>query len=716
MRDIHEVIDAIKEYNPLVDCDLIERAYLFAKEAHGSQVRLTGEPYIIHPLEIALILAQLHMDTTTVVAGLLHDVIEDTKYNFNDIKEAFGLNIARLVEAVTKIAKLEYSSLEDQQSESFRKMLVAMAQDIRVILIKLADRLHNMRTLYAMESEKQREKSQEVLDIYAPISHRLGIFMFKMEFEDLALRYLLPDVYTDLANKVTQKRSEREAVIKSLISSLAAKLEAEGINCDITGRPKHFYSIYKKMATGKDFNEIYDLTAIRVIVDNISDCYAVLGWVHELWKPIPGRFKDYIAMPKPNMYQSLHTTVIGPGGSPFEIQIRTFEMHETAELGIAAHWKYKEGSYSNNDILAERLKWLMELKEIEEEVDDSGEFLESVKDDLYTEEVYVFTPKGKVIELPSNSTPIDFAYRIHTDVGHRCSGAKVNNRLVPLNYRLQTGEIVEIITNQNSKGPSRDWLNIAASAAAKSKIKAFYRRADKEENTFKGKEIFEREAKTQKLDISQIVRDKYESFVKNRYNVSSWEDLFSVIGYGGVKSATIINKIKEHFKTDFPAEEDDRTISVTGAPNNKEQSVHFNGDDGLAYKLANCCSPVPGDKVIGYVTRGRGITVHRSDCVNITAVIELERLINASWSDDIMHKKEKYTAELFIRAMDRKNLLSEISSVISNDGINISGFNLRTKDYTVNISVDIVVDSTDQVESVINKISDVQSVIYAYRV
>lgn len=714
MRTIDDIIKSVQSYNPSVDDTMIKQAYSFAEKAHAPQKRLTGEPYITHPLEIAYILAGLQMDTPTIIAGLLHDVIEDTKYTYEDIQENFGAEVAELVEGVTKIARLEYTNKEEQQIETFRKMFVAMAKDIRVIIIKLADRLHNMRTLEAMQPDKQKLKSHEVLDIYAPITHRLGIFQMKMEFEDLALRFLEPEAYVELTKSVAQKRSEREEIIQNLINILKKKLESEGIECEITGRPKNFYSIYKKIKSGRNFEEIYDLTAIRVLVNTVNDCYTVLMWVHELWKPVPRRFKDYIAMPKPNMYQSLHTTVIGPGGSPFEIQIRTKEMHRTAEYGIAAHWKYKEGTKGNDD-LADRLRWLLELQEIEQDAEDASEFIDAVKTGLYSDEVYVFTPKGKVIELPKNSTPIDFAYRIHSDIGNKCVGARVNNKMVPLTYKLNMGDRVEIITNPNSKGPSRDWLNIVASASARSKIRGFFRKADREENILKGKDSLEKEIKNHHFLFSQIIRKEYADYVFKRFNVASWDDLYSTIGYGGVKANYVIQRIKDNFKNDFPA--DERKPNLVNAPSGKkDRIVHIQGHEDMAVKFAKCCMPVPGDNIIGYITRGKGVTIHRADCINITSSDETERLISAGWVEE-SSIKEKFSAELYIKATDRTRLLSDIVATISNEGINISGNSLKTlKDGSIHISIHIVVTSAKQVDNIISKLQSIPNVITAFRV
>jgi len=781
MADILELLKTIHSYNPAADDGAILAAYEFAKRAHDGQLRLTGEPYITHPVEIANILSELQMDMPTIIAALLHDVIEDTPYTYEDIETSFGTEVADLVEGVTKIARMSSNaSPETSQIDTFRKMFVAMAKDLRVIIIKLADRLHNMRTLDAMSREKQIQKSQETLDIYAPIAHRLGIYKLKMEFEDLALRYLDPSAYRYIANAVAKKRSEREAYLNQIIEAMRTKMASASIACDITGRQKHFYSIYKKMQTGRSFEEIYDLTAIRVLVDSVADCYAALGWVHELWKPIPNRIKDYIAMPKPNMYQSLHTTVLGPGATPVEIQIRTYEMHNTAEYGIAAHYKYKEG-ISSDDELAKRLYWIKQLKEIEEESDNET-FYTDAAEDLYPSTVFTFTPKGRVIDLPVNSTPVDFAYRIHTEIGHKCSGAKVNNRIVPLNYRLVTGDIVEILTNPNSKGPSRDWLSFVASVSARNKIRSFFRRSDRQENIIKGRNLIEKEARKHDidlaaitkneytefvfsrfsisswdelynnigsgvvsasvvlnrirdfyrddfakeniaegkaamereirlsgLDVAKVIRPEYLDFVRQRFEMNSWDDLFNAIGYGGLSAANVLSRIRENFKDDFPE------AGASRGKHSHERSIVIENFSDLAYKFAQCCTPLPGDEVIGYITRGRGVTIHRSDCVNITNAIEPERLIPVSWADSVAD--ENFAAEIFIKAVDRPKLLADISTLISNEGINISGSSVRTlRDSSVHLSFDVVVASTAQVEKLLNKISQVESVMSAYRV
>ena len=713
---IEDVVKSVLSYNSTADTDLIVRAYEFAREAHKGQVRLSGEEYIIHPLEIALILSELHMDVETIAAGLLHDVIEDTEFTYEDLHEQFGKDIADLVDGVTKIAKLQYKSKEEQQIDSFRKMFVAMADDIRVIMIKLVDRLHNMRTLSAMRPDKQIQKSNETLDIYVPIAHRLGISKIKWEFEDLAFRYLKPDDYYSLVDAVKQKRSEREEYIDKVINILSDKLELENISAEIKGRPKHLYSIYNKMLKGKDFHEIYDLIAIRVLVNSISDCYAVLGYVHTLWKPLPGRIKDYIAMPKPNLYQSLHTAVVGPGGTAFEIQIRTYDMHKVSEFGVAAHWKYKEGK-KGSDELGEKLKFLLDLKEIDDEVDTPVEYVDSVRSNLYIDEVYVYTPKGRIVEVPKGATPIDFAYRIHSDIGHKCVGAKITGKMVPLTYQLKKGDIVEIMTNPSSKGPSRDWLNVVVSSHARNKIKAFFRKAEREENIIKGKEMFEKDIRHNKLATSDIVKSKYLEYIQKRFNANSWEDIYASIGYGGLRGGYVIQRIKENFKKDFD-EVVEKQVNVVAPPKNKNRSnmVIIQGYDDLALKFAKCCQPVMGDKIVGYITKGSGISVHRTDCSNICNCEEKERLIDVTWIDRIVEEKQ-FTGKLLIRAMDRQRLIGDITTLLGNEGVSITKFTSKVDDQGVaNINFDIVIKNIVQLELLIKKIEMLKNIIYVKRI
>lgn len=605
------LVKKIKENCVNINMDMVDKAYNLAFEAHKEQKRDSGEPYIIHPIEVATILAELGMDTSTIVAGLLHDVIEDTEYTYDDIKNLFGEEVANLVSGVTKITKMEYKSKEEQQADNFRKMLLAMADDIRVIIIKLADRLHNMRTLKYRKKEKQKKTAMETLDIYAPLAHRLGISKIKWELEDLSFRYLHEEEYYDLVKQVAEKRTEREIYIKKIIEDMYNKLEEAGIDSDIDGRPKHFFSIYKKMVTkNKSIEQIFDLTAIRVLVNTVKDCYEVLGIVHTIYKPIPGRFKDYIAMPKPNMYQSLHTTVIGPQGKTFEIQIRTFEMHRTAEYGIAAHWKYKEGD--NNGETKEKnfeskLVWLRDMLEFQKETADAQEFIEGFKIDLFTDEIFLFTPKGVVIDLPNGATPIDFAYRIHTDIGNKCVGAKVNGKIVPLDYKLKTGEIVEVLTSNNAKGPNMDWLNIAKSNQAKSKIRSWFKKAKKEENISKGKELFEKELKKQGVHFADIAKgETYEKFVK-RNNINGMDDLYALIGLGAISASSFIWKLKDEnqSKDEKVIEENTNKIiedNISKAQRNKiDQTVGITvkGVDNLMIRFAKCCNPVPGDDIMG---------------------------------------------------------------------------------------------------------------------
>ncbi|HHY05059.1 MAG TPA: bifunctional (p)ppGpp synthetase/guanosine-3',5'-bis(diphosphate) 3'-pyrophosphohydrolase, partial [Thermoanaerobacterales bacterium] len=595
----------ILAYNPSADISLIRKAYEFAKKAHSGQHRVSGELFIFHPLEVAKILADLELDIATIAAGILHDVVEDTQYSIQDITDNFGSEIAILVDGVTKLGKLEYKTKEEQQAENLRKMFLAMAKDIRVILIKLADRLHNMRTLRYLPKEKQREKAIETIEIFAPLAHRLGISKIKWELEDLSLRYLEPDCYYDLVDKVAKKRQEREEHINKMIEILKQKLESSGITSEIYGRPKHFYSIYKKMKTqNKTFDQIYDLTAVRVIVNNIRDCYGSLGVIHTLWKPIPGRFKDYIAMPKPNMYQSLHTTVIDSSGEPLEIQIRTYEMHKTAEYGIAAHWKYKEGNKTEEEF-DKKLSWLRQILDWQRDLKDARDFMETLKIDLFSDEVYVFTPKGDVINLPMGSCPIDFAYRIHTDIGNHCTGAKVNGKMVPLDYKLSNGDIIEVITSSHGNGPSRDWLGIVKSNQAKNKIRQWFKKERREENIARGKESLEKEARRQGYDIYQILKHDFVSNVLKKMNLSSLDDMYSSIGYGGFTSKQILQKILEEYKKNVKQDKSEIDVNkIETKPKQKQKidrGVKLDGIDNILIKFARCCNPVPGDKAFSNI-------------------------------------------------------------------------------------------------------------------
>ena len=698
----------------------IKEAYAFAENAHKSQLRSSGEPYIIHPLEVALILMDLGLDVDTVVAGLLHDVVEDTGVPIEELTKLFGAEVADLVDGVTKLGKIAFKTKEEQQAENLRKMFLAMAKDIRVIIIKLADRLHNLRTLEYVDEEKQREKAYETLEIYAPLAHRLGIFKIKWELEDTSLRYIDPKGYYDLVEKIAIKRREREKYIQEIIETLEKKLDEMNIEAEIEGRPKHFYSIYRKMyMQHKTFEEIYDLLAIRVIVNTVKDCYGVLGVVHTLWKPIPGRFKDYIAVPKPNMYQSLHTTVIDSRGELFEIQIRTWEMHRTAEYGIAAHWKYKEGKKSSSDF-DEKLAWLRQLLEWQSDLKDAREFMESLKIDLFTDEVFVFTPKGDVVDLRKGATPLDFAYAIHSDVGNQCVGAKVNGRIVPLDYVLQTGDIVEILTSSSSSGPSRDWLNIVKTSQAKNKIKQFFKRERREENIEKGKEMLEREARRQGYSLSQLLSKDWPETVWRKYGFNSVEDMYAALGYGGITTNQILFRLIDEYKK---ANKQERAENLTTKKDTKPQKSHTANDKGIKVKgienimvrLSKCCNPVPGDVIIGYITRGRGVSIHRVDCINLKdPLVEPQRFIEVEWVDEY---KASFSSEIQILARDRQMLLADITKAMSDMKVNVTAVNARTtKNKQVVINIMIEINDIEQLRRVIKQIEKIDNVLDAYRV
>jgi GTP pyrophosphokinase len=717
---LENLLFKIEQYNPQADLELIIRAYNFAEAAHQGQVRNSGEKYFIHPFQVAMILADLNMDTATIAAGLLHDVIEDTEYTYEGIKKEFGEEVADLVEGVTKLKKLEYKTKQENQAENLRKMVIAMAKDIRVIIIKLADRLHNMRTLEYMTEKKKKEKALETLEIYAPIAHRLGMSKLKWELEDLSLRYLDPDNYYDLVDKVSKKRREREAYIEEVIKVLYEKLDEVNIKCEISGRPKNFYSIYKKMMyQGKAFEEIYDLTAIRILVDTVKDCYGALGVVHTLWKPLPGRFKDYIAMPKPNMYQSLHTTVIGYKGEIFEVQIRTYEMHKTAEYGIAAHWKYKEG-YSKSSNFDEKLTWLRQLLEWQTDLSDPKDFMDTLKIDFFTDEVFVFTPKGDVINLPEGSTPIDFAYRVHTDVGNKCVGAKVDNRIVPLNYKLQNGNIVEIITNPNSTGPSRDWLNIVKSTQAKNKIKQYFKYKERDANIEKGKEILEKEIKRLGYKPQDVLKEDWLKAVANKMSIVSVEDLYASIGYGNISVNQVINKLKDQHGDIFKPNVMDLIEQKIQKSENKarkksNQGVKLEGVDNIKIKFAKCCNPLPGDDIIGFITKGRGVSIHRTDCPNLKSIMnEKERLINVYWDTE---KSTSYQAEIKVKAQDREGLLADITSKLNDLDAGLLSLNAKkAKDKTVAIRIVLEIKNKDELNELIRKLKKIKNIQEVYRV
>lgn len=690
-----DLIKSIRRYHPSDDISMVEKAYNIAHNAHKEQKRKSGEPYIIHPLCVAIILADLELDKETIVAGILHDVVEDTVMTIAEITDQFGSEVALLVDGVTKLTQLSWSMDKVEiQAENLRKMFLAMAKDIRVILIKLADRLHNMRTLQYMTPEKQREKARETMDIYAPIAHRLGISKIKIELDDLSLKYLEPDVYYDLAEKISLRKEAREAFVKQIVDEVKSHMIDAGIDAKVDGRVKHFFSIYKKMVNqNKTLDQIYDLFAVRIIVETVKDCYAALGVIHELYKPIPGRFKDYIAMPKPNMYQSLHTTLIGSSGQPFEIQIRTFEMHRTAEFGIAAHWKYKESGSGQVAAGSEeaKLSWLRQILEWQKDMSDNKEFLSLLKSDLdlFSDSVYCFTPSGDVKTLPSGSTPIDFAYAIHSAVGNKMVGARVNGKLVNIDYVIENGDRIEIITSQNSKGPSRDWLTLVKSTQAKNKINQWFKTELKEDNILRGKDLIERYCKTKGINLPDINKPEYQEKVMRRYAFRDWESVLASIGHGGLKEGQIINKMVEEREKKRKKEVTDANIldgieeMTSKAPESKKSKsgIVVKGIHDLAVRFSKCCSPVPGDEIVGFVTRGRGVSIHRTDCINILNLPEIERgrLIDAEWQQaEGEDSKERYSTEIKIYANNRIGMFVDISKVFTERQIDITSMNVRT--------------------------------------
>lgn len=717
-----DIVQKVILYNPAADISLLKRAYAFAEEAHRGQTRISGEPYINHPVAVARILAGLELDMETLVAGLLHDTVEDTEVTLEQVEQEFGKEIALLVDGVTKLSRLEYRSKEERQVENLRKMFLAMARDIRVVLIKLADRLHNMRTLEHQPEIKQKEISMETLDIYAPLAHRLGIYHFKWELEDLAFRYSLPSKYYELAEKLKRTRRMREKYINKVNVILKEKLQKMGITAEVHGRPKHLYSIYQKMMRqGKDFHEIYDVMATRVLVDTVRDCYACLGIVHTMWVPIPGRFKDYIAMPKSNMYQSLHTTVIGPQGEPLEIQIRTWDMHRTAEYGIAAHWRYKEDNKKGDKAFDQKLSWLRQILEWQHELKDTKEFMENLKIDLFTDVVFVFTPKGDVIELPAGSVPIDFAYRIHTQVGHRCVGAKVNNRIVPLDYQLKNGDIVEILTSKQSNGPSRDWLNIVKTSQAKTRIRQWFKKEQRNENIAKGKEALEREAKKQGIEFDSIKSDKLVEYGK-KLNLTTPDDVLAAVGDGTISAQSLIYRIRQESaepeKKGYLEEEIQSLVTEAKpvlAKQKPAQGIKVKGIDNVLIRLAHCCNPVPGDPIIGYITRGRGVSIHQTNCRNIQSLMEEEksRLVEVSWEDNF---DSPFQVRLEITGVDRTGLLSDVMAVLTDMKMNASWVNARgRKNHQAIIEMVLQVKSLEQLEYIINRIGKIQDVYQVHR-
>ena len=715
---IDTIIDAVKSYSPKANLDLIRRAYELAKKAHEGQTRVSGEAYIIHPLHVAQILTQLHLDDVTISAALLHDVVEDTIYTNEQMKEMFGDEVAMLIDGVTKLGRLQYKSKEEAQLESYRKMFLAMAKDIRVIMIKLADRLHNMRTLKYMREDKQKRIARETIEIYAPLANRLGISSIKWELEDLCLRYLEPEIYYDLVENVKQKRRERQSFIDTSIKQIQAELEKAHIKADISGRAKHFYSIYKKMKR-EDLSEIYDLSAVRVLVDSVKDCYGVLGVIHAMWKPIPGRFKDYIAMPKSNGYQSLHTTVM-TRGYPLEIQIRTFAMHQVSEYGVAAHWKYKEAGKGAKATGAvdQKMSWLRQMVSLQQELSDPKEYFEALKVDIFSDEVFVFTPKGDVVDLPKGSIPIDFAYRIHTEVGHHCVGAKVNGKLVPLEYKLKNGDIVSVITNKANNGPSRDWLNIVASSETRSKIRSWFKKEKREENIERGLELIKDEAKHLGYAPKSLLKEGRLQQVAEKLNIQSEDDLLAALGYGGLTVRSVMTKLIELYKKDLKeATPPDvskmlselKTPQRNGKRSRSSHGVLVEGESGLLVRLARCCNPIPGDPITGFVTKGRGVSVHRADCPNVMRDTDFSRMIEVSW--DIGLDKD-YTVEIEIVCNDKSGVLAELLAVPSEMKINIRSVNANpnrsNKTSTVVMGLDVK--NATQVAQIMTKMRRLKNV------
>ena len=724
------LIARIRKYHPSTDVSMIEKAYKLAVKAHGDQRRKSGEPYIIHPLWVAIILADLEMDKETIAAGMLHDVVEDTKFTEEDIRREFGDEVALLVDGVTKLGRLSYSSDKlEVQAENLRKMFLAMAKDIRVIIIKLADRLHNMRTLQFMTPAKQKEKAKETMDIYAPIAQRLGISKIKTELDDLALKYSQPEVFYDLVNQINARKTEREEFVEQIVEEVSTHMKNANIKAEVNGRVKHFFSIYKKMVNqDKTVDQIYDLFAVRIIVESVKDCYAALGVIHEMYTPIPGRFKDYIAMPKPNMYQSLHTTLMSSVGQPFEFQIRTEEMHKTAEYGIAAHWKYKESNDGKKSVEAqeeEKLSWLRQILEWQRDMSDNREFLNLIKGDLdlFAEDVYCFTPQGDVKNLPNGSTPIDFAYAIHSAVGNKMVGARVNGKLVNIDYKIQNGDRIEILTSQNSKGPSRDWLNIVKSTQAKNKINQWFKKEFKESNIIRGKDMIATYCRAKSINVANIIQPKYQEIVQKKYGFKDWDSVLAAIGHGGLKEGQVVNRLAEEYGKDHRQAITDEVVleRVAEAAKNKvhiaksKSGIVVKGIDDMAVRFSRCCNPVPGDEIVGFVTRGRGLSIHRTDCINMIHLSESERarLIPAEWETEVTEKSGgQYLAEIKMYANDQQGLLMEISRIFTEGNVDVKSMNVRTsKKGTATIEMGFIVHGREELERIVKKLQQLSGII-----
>ena len=736
MKKRDEFLKTIEDMNPKYNMDSIARAYDVAADMHRGQIRKSGEPYLIHPMAVAEILAELGMDEDTIAAGLLHDVVEDTDYTNEKLAADFGENVALMVDGVTKLKNLKFESKEEKQAENLRKMFLAMSKDIRVPIIKLSDRLHNLRTINYMTHEKIIEKCKETIDIYTPLAARLGMYKMKMEMEDIAFKYLEPEAYFDLAEQISDKKAEREAAIEKVIEQITECLEGIGIDFEIYGRSKHFYSIHKKMVLQhKNLDEIFDLNAVRILVDSVRDCYAVLGFVHTMWTPIPGRFKDYIAMPKPNMYQSLHTTVVGNTGKPFEIQIRTYEMHRIAEYGIAAHWKYKEGSTGdmmNSDDM--KLSWLRQALELQKEVNDSTEFVESLKMDLFSQQVFVFTPQGDVIELPAGATPLDFAFKIHTDIGCKCVGAKVNGKMVTIDHVLENGDIIEIVTNPNSVGPSIDWLKIAKSSGARNNIRQWLKKENKNDNVDRGKDNIDKYVRKKGMDPRELLKNAFINKAYKEMGFKNTDEMYAALSNGGNVLTRVFNLLSGYLKAQQEAQEaekektllenlremSERTEKRLQNQNKKREEksgVIVEGLDNLMIRIAHCCSPVPGDEIIGYITKGRGITVHRCDCDNLKSLSdeEKDRFIPVKWNveDD---ESSTYSTELCVIAKDQKSMISSISKICDDMEVHIDGLNARAeRDETVRITLTLGIKDKSQVEKICRSLKGVPGILEAYR-